>query len=122
MNEEVLILTEARTMALINGAVNELAVSDANRAIPVVNLLGAGGLAVPAIEGAGCGLQVYVAPVEMRRGSDSAMEGATRDIHVRLELVAKLREAIAAGRYSVAAGDVAEKLMGAMLRRGCRQA
>ena len=38
------------------------------------------------------------------------------DADVRYELVARLRREIAAGTYSVAAGDVAEKVMGAMGR------
>jgi anti-sigma28 factor (negative regulator of flagellin synthesis) len=36
------------------------------------------------------------------------------DADVRYELVARLRKSIEAGTYSVAAGDVAEKVIGAM--------
>ena len=42
-----------------------------------------------------------------------AMTGAY-DADVRYELVARLRKAIAAGTYRVAAADVAEKLMGTL--------
>jgi anti-sigma28 factor (negative regulator of flagellin synthesis) len=40
---------------------------------------------------------------------------ATAGNEVRFELVASLRQAIEAGTYGVAAGDVADKLMNGML-------
>ncbi len=51
-----------------------------------------------------------------------APSGEAEDGGVRYALVERLRATIAAGRYGVSTADVAEKLMGQMLRRGRRQA
>jgi anti-sigma28 factor (negative regulator of flagellin synthesis) len=112
MYEEVLILYGGKTMRYSNGAVNRQAGNDSIHLAAMTS-----GQAIKAGQGT-----VRRKAGQMQAGAANgpfAVVQTTRgaeDGDVRFELVLRLRAAILAGTYRVAAADVAEKLMGSMLR------
>jgi anti-sigma28 factor (negative regulator of flagellin synthesis) len=108
MYEEVLILYGGKTMRYSNGAVNRQAGNDSIHLAAMTS-----GQAIKAGQGTAGGAQAGVAkgPFAVAQTARGAEDG-----DVRFELVLRLRAAILAGTYRVAAADVAEKLMGSMLR------
>jgi anti-sigma28 factor (negative regulator of flagellin synthesis) len=63
-----------------------------------------------------CEAQAWADETEKAQLAEGLIQQSAGADDVRLDLVVKLRDAIAAGTYRVRSADVAEKMMGSMVR------